>query len=159
MLPKGPWCKWKFFLIEEQMQHGGRPYFQWKKRKNEMTTLAHFFSSALKLEETRKHWQLLIIFSVKRSNSAFHCYPFTYCRYIPVIFSKLKPSLSIYFRVRTESGYRAKGSNSALRLNLPCFKSDLNTTSIPPAEQRVSSKAQTPFSVWLPLVCVMNSCT
>lgn len=110
----------------------------------------------MKLEETV--WRLLIIFSIRRPNSAFHCNTFECCGWIPVIFSKLKASPSIYSRVRTESGYRVKGSNSAPRPNLSFLKSDPNTASTPPGEPQVLSKAQTPFSVWLPLVSVMHSC-
>lgn len=89
------------------------------------------------------------------------CFPFyTHKCYgcIYFIFSKLKLLPYINSRMRTESGYRVKGSNSALRLNLSFFKSDLNTALMPPGEQQVLRKAQTPFSVWLPLVFVMHRC-
>lgn len=60
--------------------------------------------------------------------------------------------------MRTDSAYRVKGYSSALRLNLSFLESDLNKASMPPGEQQVLSKAQTPFSVWLLLVFVMHSC-
>lgn len=109
-----------------------------------------WFFLLMKLEE--RVWRLFIIFCIKRSNSAFHCNTLKCCRCFSVIFNNLKPLPSIYSRVRTKSGYRVKGSNCALKPNLSFLKSDLNTVLMLP-EQQVSNKAQTPFSVWLPLIC------